>query len=484
MIIRNVRLEIGEDEKKLKGKLIKKSLDARDKQDIHYVCSVAVGEEEEKYEIKEACLPSRPVIVGFGPAGMFAGLYLARAGCRPIIIERGLSVENRIASVEAFRKSGILDPECNAQFGEGGAGTFSDGKLNTTTHDSRIRFVLNEFYKHGAPQSVTYDAKPHIGTDVLVDVVRNIRNEIISLGGEILFSSHLDKLNVELGRIVSVQINGQELECENVILATGHSARDTYEQLLSQGVPMQRKAFSMGARIEHLQYDIDEVQYGRHDLPAADYKLSHEGTYTFCMCPGGEVFAAASETGGVCTNGMSYSKRDGQNANSAVLVSLLPEDFPYDGVLAGMYWQREIEQRAYDYGGKNYYATCQKVGDFLSGIPSSGPGRIIPSYLPGVRWGDVCEILPDKITSSMKNALVAFDRKVRGFADKDAVLTAPETRSSSPVRIVRGGDCQSAIAGLYPCGEGAGYSGGITSSAVDGLRCAEALCRKYTLDNC
>ena len=475
MTKRTVRLEIGEDDNKFKGRIVKKSLDARKKDDIHYVLTIVDGKAENKLIIPGSDLVSRPVVVGFGPAGMFAALYLARSGANPIVLERGPDVARRIEAVEEFRHGGIFNPDANAQFGEGGAGTFSDGKLNTGTHDERISFVINEFYLHGAPESITYDAKPHIGTDILVDVVKNIREEIISLGGEILFDTKLEKLVIENGEIAGVIANGEKLDCSSVILAIGHSARDTFEALLSQDIPMQRKAFSMGARIEHLQYDIDEAQYARHDLPAADYKLSYNGTYTFCMCPGGEVFAAASEDGGVCTNGMSYSKRSGKNANSAVLVSVLPEDFPGDGVLAGMYWQREIEQKAFLYGGQNYYATCQTVGDFLNGTPSDGPGKVIPTYKPGIRWGDISEILPEKIIASMKEALPVFDRKIHGFASGDAVLTAPETRSSSPVRILRDETCQSKIKGLYPCGEGAGYAGGITSSAVDGLRCAEAL---------
>ena len=388
-----------------------------------------------------------------------------------------------------MRTAGVLDPESNAQFGEGGAGTFSDGKLNTNTHDGRIGFVLSEFYKHGAQESVLYDAKPHIGTDVLIDVVQSFRKEIISLGGEIRFETRLESLILSGGRICGVKVSSHgksyDISCDRVILAIGHSARDTFENLHSQGIPMEQKAFSMGVRIEHLQEDISCAQYGDcyKNLPPADYSLSvhlpdGNSAYSFCMCPGGHVFAAASEVGGVCTDGMSYSKRDSNNANSALLVTLKPEDFPGNGVLAGMYWQRDIERKAFEYAGSNYFAPAQLVGDLIAARASTGPGRVKPSYLPGVKWGDMREILPDKICSVLIASLPEFDKKLRGFADPDAVLTGPETRSSSPVRIIRGDNCESQIEGLYPCGEGAGYAGGITSAAVDGVRCAQALLEK------
>ena len=495
-------------------RLVKRSLDARRKSDIHYVCSAAVsvrGDEkkliaaagskdvseytEKRYEITPYSGGKRPVIVGFGPAGMFAGLLLSYAGAKPIIIERGQDALTRKAAVDGFHSGGELDSENNVQFGEGGAGTFSDGKLNTGTHDFRLNWVLRQFHLHGAKENILYDAKPHIGTDVLINVVRNIRQDIIAHGGEVRFGTRFERLIEKNGSVTGIETsdkNGRDIiECDDVILAIGHSARDTFEYLCGAGIRMERKGFSMGVRIEHLQKDIDAVQYGkeRGRLPAADYSLNvhlPDGTsaYTFCMCPGGYVFASASERGGVVTNGMSYSGRGGENANSALLVTLHPEDFPYDGVLGGMYWQREIERRAFSYGGGNYLAPAQLVGDFLADRPSTGAGKVTPQYKPGVVWGDLREILPERICTVIKNALPELDRKLSGFAAPDAVMTAPETRSSSPVRIIRGDTLQASVAGLYPCGEGAGYAGGISSAAVDGMRCAEAVIAKYNSKRC
>ena len=490
-------------------KLVKRSLDARKKPEVFFVCSVALtlrgGEEkliarlkdrdvlayrEPVYEIPQVSAPeTRPVVVGFGPAGIFAALLLSLAGARPIVLERGQDATTRRKAVEEFRAGGPLDPENNVQFGEGGAGTFSDGKLNTGTHDERISFVLRQFAAHGAPESVVYDAKPHIGTDVLVDVVQNFRKNILALGGEIRFGSRMERLILRDGAVAGVEVRGPEglyeLPCARLILAVGHSARDTFRALHGQGVAMEPKPFSMGVRIEHRQETIDLAQYGRarDGLPAADYALNvhlPDGTsaYSFCMCPGGEVFAAASEPGGVVTNGMSYSLRDGENANAALLVTLHPGDFPEGDVFSGMRWQRRIEQAAYDCGGGDYRAPAQRSGDFLAGRASEGPGAVAPSYRPGVVWCDLHEVLPARITGVLEQAIPALGKKLRGFDDPDAVLTAPETRSSSPVRILRGKNCEAAIRGLYPCGEGAGYAGGITSAAVDGLRCAEAVLRE------
>lgn len=475
-------------------RVIRRSLDARRKSDIHWVYSVAVRlygeppEPEEGYIIEK--LPPtepRPVIVGFGPAGIFAALALSRAGLRPIVLERGASNDIRTAAVERFRGGGELLPDCNVQFGEGGAGAFSDGKLNTGIRDMRTGFILRELAKHGAPPEVCYDARPHVGTDLLRGVVVSLRREICALGGEVRWGNRLTRLIIENGAICGAVVaspDGEyELNCRELILAIGHSARDTFTMLNSLGVPMQPKAFSMGARIEHLQRDIDLAQYGAARgklLPPAEYSLSTHlpngrGVYTFCMCPGGEVIAAASEPGCVVTNGMSLHARAGENANSALLVGVAPEDFPTPGALGGMLLQRDIELRAFELAGGRYAAVSQTVGDFLAGKPSTAPGGVIPSYRPGVCWGSLASILPKYITDALADALPLLGRRLRGFDAPGAVLTGPETRSSSPLRILRNSARQSDIAGLYPCGEGAGYAGGITSAAVDGLRCAEAL---------
>ena len=486
--------------------IFRRSLDARKKPALRWVYTVEValrsGEgallrrnrdpkisriEPYRYQIPKKTAEKRPVIVGFGPAGMFAALVLARAGLRPIVFERGDCVETRREKVETFWNDGALDPESNVQFGEGGAGTFSDGKLNTGTKNERCRWVLEQFAAFGASPEILYDAKPHVGTDVLFEVVRNLRHEVERLGGEVRFRSRLTGLRTDGGRLTGCEIvhdgKATACDCDQLILAIGHSARDTFRALLAQQLPMEPKPFSMGVRIEHPQAAIDRAQYGMARpayLPPADYKLSvhlpdGSSAYTFCMCPGGYVVAAASQPGGIATNGMSYSDRGGENANAALLVTLKPEDFPDAFPLGGMLWQEEIEHRAFLAAGQTYRAPAQRSGDFLQRRASTAAGNVQPTYRPGVTWCDLHEILPKKLTDTLEQAIPALERSLAGFADPDAVLTAPETRSSSPVRILRGEDLQSPLRGLYPCGEGAGYAGGILSAAVDGMRCAEAI---------
>jgi len=490
-----------------KLKIVRRSVDARKKPDVRIVYTVDVQVEGNENKIlrhsgckrasiapacfyrppKNAPEPEyRPVVVGFGPAGMFASLILAMAGLRPIVLERGEDAATRHAKVEHFFATGELDTRSNVQFGEGGAGTFSDGKLNTGVNNPRIGWILEQLVAAGAGEDILFDAKPHVGTDVLLTVVQNIRQRILSLGGEIRFCSQVTKLHTAGNRICAVELQtGESIKTNHVILAIGHSARDTFEMLNASGITMEPKPFSMGVRIEHPQSLINVSQYATDDpvLPPADYKLvehlENETVYTFCMCPGGYVVAAASEDGRLVTNGMSYSDRGGDNANAALLVTLNPKDFPYEGPLGGVQWQREIEEAAFRAGGENYYAPAQRVGDFLNEIPSTGPGAVQPTYRPGVTWCDLHTVLPEKITGALKAALPKLDGRLKGYADPDAVLTAPETRSSSPVRILRNEDKQSvSLAGLYPAGEGAGYAGGIMSAAIDGILCAEALIEK------
>ena len=485
-------------------RLVRRSIDARKKPDVRVVYTVDVAVDGNEAKILKQCKSNRatiapvtyykapklmdmqvkrPVVVGFGPAGMFAALVLSQAGLRPLVLERGEDAQSRFEKVQRFWKTGTLDTKSNVQFGEGGAGTFSDGKLNTGVNNPRIGWILEQFVAAGAGESILFDAKPHVGTDVLMNVVQNIRRRIVRLGGEVRFNAQVTDVFCSDGQITGLEINGAEkIDCDRVVLAIGHSARDTFEMLHRCEVPMEQKSFAMGVRIEHLQKQINLAQYASNDpvLPPADYKLvkhlDEETVYTFCMCPGGYVVAAASEEGGTVTNGMSYSDRAGVNANAALLVSLDPKDFPGEGPLAGMYWQREIENAAFQAGGGNYHAPAQRVGDFLAGRPSEGPGAVKPTYRPGVTWCDLHTVLPGKITGALTKALPLLDGNLKGFADPDAVLTAPETRSSCPVRILRDDRKQSVgLKGLYPAGEGAGYAGGIMSAAVDGMLCAEAV---------
>ena len=486
-------------------KIRKKSLDARKKDDLKWIYTVAVAVDGNEAALLRRCktasaetpyhydIPSispprtRPVVVGFGPAGMFAALVLAMAGARPIVLERGQDADTRTAQVEAFRAGGPFDPENNVQFGEGGAGTFSDGKLTTNISDPRCAHVLRLFYEAGAPEEILWQAKPHLGTDRLPGIIRNLRARIERAGGEVRFHTKLTDLLLENGVVHGIVCekagNRAEIETDRLILAAGHSARDLFALLEKRGAAMSRKPFSLGVRIEHPQALVNLAQYGSAHTPglgAADYKLSchlpsGRSVYTFCMCPGGEVVAAASEENSVVVNGMSRFARDGENANSAFLVGVEPADFGGEGVLAGVEFQRRWERAAFALAGGDYRAPAQLLGDFLQGVPSSGAGSVPSSYPLGVTWTDLRTCLPDYVNLSLREAVPLFDRKLHGFARADAVLTGVETRSSSPVRIERGADYQSNLRGVYPCGEGAGYAGGIMSAAVDGLRVAQAI---------
>jgi uncharacterized FAD-dependent dehydrogenase len=435
-------------------------------------------------------LKSRPVVVGFGPCGIFAALVLAQMGFKPIVLERGKAVRERTQDTWGLWRKNVLNPESNVQFGEGGAGTFSDGKLYSQIKDPRHlgRKVLAEFVRFGAPDEILYVAKPHIGTFRLVGMVEQMRAEIIALGGEIRFQQRVVGVDIEKGAVRGVQLaDGQTIAADHVVLALGHSARDTFESLHAQGVFMEPKPFSVGFRIEHPQSLIDKARLGPHAgnplLGAADYKLVHHASngravYSFCMCPGGTVVAATSEEGRVVTNGMSQYSRNERNANAGIVVNVSPEDFGGDAEhpLAGIAFQRELESRAFELGGGTYEAPAQLVGDFLAGKPSTQLGSVEPSYKPGVHLTDLATALPAYAIDAMREALPAFGRQIRGFDMADAVLTGVETRTSSPLRITRGEDLQSLnVKGLYPAGEGAGYAGGILSAGVDGIKVAEAV---------
>ena len=434
-----------------------------------------------------AALASRPVVIGTGPCGLFAGLLLAQMGFRPIILERGKIVRERTRDTWGLWRKSVLDPESNVQFGEGGAGTFSDGKLHSQVKDPRHlgRKVLTEFVSAGAPPEILYAAKPHIGTFRLVTMVERLRENIQALGGEIRFQCRVTDLDIEGSAVRGVALaDGTRIAADRVVLAVGHSARDTFQMLHDRGVYIEPKPFSIGFRIEHPQSLVDRARWGRHAgnplLGAADYKLVHHAAngrsvYSFCMCPGGTVVAATSEPGRVVTNGMSQYSRNERNANSGIVVGITPADYP-GHALAGIDFQRQWEERAYEAGGSNYSAPAQRVGDFLARRPSTAAGEVVPSYTPGVRWTDLSACVPAYAAEAIREALPAFERQIRGYAMDDAVLTAVETRTSSPIRIKRGQDYQSVnIRGLYPAGEGAGYAGGILSAAIDGIEVAEAV---------
>ena len=437
----------------------------------------------------EKLLNHRPIVVGTGPCGLFAALILAQTGFRPIVLERGKKVEERIEDVRVFWEKGVFNSQSNVQFGEGGAGTFSDGKLTTQIKNKRCRKVLEELVKAGAPEPILYRNKPHVGTDILRKVVKNMRETIIALGGEIQFESQVTNLILKEGHLTAVEINDStRLDAEVCILAIGHSARDTFEMLHKNQLKMEQKPFSIGMRVEHLQEWINEAQYGTYKehpkLGAADYKLVHHAkngrtVYSFCMCPGGYVIASGSEDGMVVTNGMSEYKRDSPNANSAILVNVGPKDYGSEHPLAGMLLQRQFEKAAYELGGSSYDAPVQRLGDFLNNRASTQIGKVKPSYKPGVRLTNLREKFPDFMTEAIDEGMRAFGRKIKDFDHEDALFIGFETRSSSPVRLLRDDVYESSLRGVYPAGEGAGYAGGITSAAVDGIEVAEAIIKTY-----
>lgn len=492
-------------------KIFKQSIDARKKPDIYYIYTVDVNISQEKRFIKglknvtlvpdvvyqmpqsgNHKLFSRPVIAGAGPAGLFCTWLLAKKGYRPLLVERGAAVEERIQDVEEFWRTGILNTSSNVQFGEGGAGTFSDGKLNTVVKDryGRNRFVLETFVRFGAPENILYEQKPHIGTDILMNVVKNMREEIKELGGEILFHSQVTDLILENDGehpvLKGIVLNERErIDTNILVLAIGHSARDTFQMLFNQGIPMSAKSFAVGVRIEHPQKMIQEVQYGTEmadKLPAAAYKMTEQvstgrGVYTFCMCPGGYVVNASSEEGLLAVNGMSYNGRAGENANSAIIVTVTPEDYPENHPLAGVAFQRELERKAYQAGLGKIPVQC--FGDFCKNRTTTAFGKVRPMMKGSYQMSNVRPVFPQSIAESLEEGIKAMDKKIKGYAREDAIISGVESRTSSPVKIHRDDNMESRFLGIYPCGEGAGYAGGITSAAMDGLKTAEAIIQKF-----
>lgn len=509
--IDNIKLAVGESEDNLILKaakiakikvgsvktfrILRKSLDARDKNAMFYTYNVEISEYEEKEQPKK--YPSargEVAVIGAGPCGLFCALYLARCGMKPVVFERGLPVDERKKLTDDFSSGGKLNTECNIQFGEGGAGAFSDGKLNTQVNNGLVKQVLEDFAGFGAPQEIVYLSGPHIGSDKLPSVIKNIRKEIIALGGEFVFGAKVSDFTIENGEIRSIKYVKDGTECErmfsDVVLAIGHSSRDTFEKLNKLGVRMEKKAFAVGFRIEHLQSDISRSQYGEKFslLPPATYRLaSHAGerdVFTFCMCPGGYVMAASSEVGCLTVNGMSEYKRDGVNANSAIVCRVDERDFIGDDALGGVRFQREAERKAYNLGGGDYKAPVQLVRDYLAGRQSFGFGAVKPTYPRGVNFAPLDGVFCDGINKSIRAAITDMGKKIKGFDDGDGVLTAVESRTSSPVRIVRDKTCESVnVRGLYPAGEGAGYAGGITSAAADGIRVALAVAERHSTDS-
>ena len=485
--------------------IFKKSIDARRKDDVHYSYSIDIDiKNEDKFlkdknisKIKTADIPEiqlnmnksiNPVIIGSGPAGLFAALTFVQNGYKPIIIEQGQSVDERKKSVDLFTNSGILNTNSNVQFGEGGAGTFSDGKLTSGISSPYCKKVLKEFVNFGAPEQILYLTKPHIGTDNLINIIKNMREYIISNGGQFLFNTKFidfETVNNSVSKISVLHLENnsiETIETNVLVLAIGHSSRDTFKKIYEKGLLLEPKNFSVGVRIEHLQSEINKAQYGtitNLKLPPADYKLAYHSPsgrscYTFCMCPGGVVMPSSSEQNTIVTNGMSYFARDGKNANSAVLVNVMPSDFSTNNPLAGIYFQKDLEEKAFALGGSNYFAPVQRFEDFDNNVKSKFIGSIEPSYKPGYTLSNLNDIMPDFVSDTLKEGIIYFDTKLHGFANPDSILTGMETRSSSPVKILRDENLVSNVGGIYPCGEGAGYAGGIMSAAVDGIKCAIA----------